>query len=398
MQNLPNKYKPLLLSLVVGLGLIGVYFMGFATGVASENGGKSFGQVFKGSLMRPRLGETDFSIFWSVLESVRKKYNGSIDYRDLVYGATKGLVEGLADPYSEFITPKENQEFQSALEGRYVGIGIEVEQIRGEFVIVAPVVGSPAAAAGLKAQDIIAAIDDKSVEGRDFGQVISAIRGPAGSEVKISVVRGNKLEEFHVKRMEVQVPSLELSYESDLAILRFRKFSNDTERLFKKAVAELLQKGVKGIVLDVRGNPGGYFDASVAVSNEFLPAGKLIVEQRLANGQKTTFTADGKGRLQDIPVIVLVDGGSASAAEILAGALKDNGRARLVGETTFGKGSIQEVEEYGDGSALKITIGNWYTPLGISISSGGLKPDSELEDNKDTKEDEQLLRAEALLR
>ncbi|MBN2585067.1 S41 family peptidase, partial [Patescibacteria group bacterium] len=183
-------------------------------------------------------------------------------------------------------------------------------------------------------------------------------------------------------RQVVKIASVRLEIADDIAVLRINKFGSDTEQLFKKAVAKILSEGAKGIVLDMRNNPGGFLDVGVKIANEFLPGG-MIVEERFRDGKATPFSADGSGKLKDLPVVVLVDGGSASAAEIVAGAIRDNQRGQLIGETTYGKGSVQEVEEFSDGSALRITVAHWFTPLGTSISEGGLKPDIVVKSGKE---------------
>jgi carboxyl-terminal processing protease len=216
--------------------------------------------------------------------------------------------------------------------------------------------------------------------------------------VVLTIIRGkDKPKDFTIVREVVKIKSVQLSFEGDIAILKITKFGTDTEKLFNTAVNQILQKPAKGILLDMRNNPGGFLDTGVKVANEFLPGG-LIVEERFKDGKVTPFSADGKGKLAKIPVVILVDGGSASAAEIVAGALRDNQRAKIVGEPTYGKGSVQEIDEFPDGSALRITIAHWYTPGGISISEGGLNPDIVIKGDGNQAEDNQLLRAIAELK
>src|SRR3990167_4060023 len=307
---------------------------------------------------------------------MKTKYTGDIDYLNVLYGTIKGAVAGLGDPYTSFTTPDENQEFFSSLSGTYEGVGVEIDFVGERLLVVATLEGSPAAVAGLQPKDEIVAVDGRIVTGMTISQAVSLIQGPRGSEVVLTIWRegDNDPQDVKLIRQVVKVASVRLEIKDDIAVLRISKFGSDTEQLFKKAVARILSDGAKGIVLDLRNNPGGFLAVSVKVANEFLSGG-MIVEERFKDGKSTPFSADGNGKLSALPIVVLVDGGSASAAEIVAGALRDNGRGQLVCETTYGKGSVQEVEEFSDGSALRITVAHWFTPLGTSISEGGLKPD-----------------------
>lgn len=372
----PNKST--FWSVVLVVSLLATYALGYTAGYAHDLKASSFAQTFSDRFVKTQLGTTDFNIFWSVLDVLRDKFAGTIDYKNLVYSSTKGLVEGLGDPYSEFATPEENRAFFDSLEGRYEGVGLEMDIVDGVPIVLSTIKGSPAAAADIKPRDIILAIDGKTVEGQTPTELLTKIRGRAGTKVKISLARADKIFEVELTRTEIKVPSLELSFTDGIGVLHIRKFAEDSGKLFKEAVNEIIKNNPKGLILDMRSNPGGLLDQSVQIANEFLGKDQVIVEQRLKDGKTTAYKADGKGRLQHLKIIVLVDTGSASASEIVAGALRDNGKARLVGEQTYGKGSIQEIDQFADGSALKITVGYWYTPKGISISPDGLKPDTEM--------------------
>ena len=352
------------------------YSLGFIRGSHQRLTADNFSAVFRGGFGAAENSVPNFSLYETVLDLMKTKYTGDIDYLNVLYGTIKGAVAGLGDPYTSFTTPDENQEFFSSLSGTYEGVGVEIDFVGERLLVVATLEGSPAAVAGLQPKDEIVAVDGRIVTGMTISQAVSLIQGPRGSEVVLTIWRegDNDPQDVKLIRQVVKVASVRLEIKDDIAVLRISKFGSDTEQLFKKAVARILSDGAKGIVLDLRNNPGGFLDVSVKVANEFLSGG-MIVEERFKDGKSTPFSADGNGKLSALPIVVLVDGGSASAAEIVAGGLRDNGRGQLVGETTYGKGSVQEVEEFSDGSALRITVAHWFTPLGTSISEGGLKPD-----------------------
>lgn len=360
------------------------YGLGFTKGYYQRITVQNFKTIFGTGFGGAEKAIPNFSLYETVLDVTREKYIGQINYLDVLYGTIKGAMAGLGDPYTSFSTPSENNEFFSSLNGIYEGVGIEMEFAGDRLLVVATLEGSPAEAAGFKAKDEILAIDGKLVAGMTIGQAVSLIQGPRGTEVVLTIlpVGSGQPQDIKMIRQVVKVASVRMEIKDNIAVLRINKFGSDTEQLFNRAVSKLLADGAKGVVLDMRNNPGGFLDVGVKVANEFLSGG-LIVEERFKDGKSTPFSADGAGKLKDLPVVVLVDGGSASAAEIVAGALKDNQRAILVGETTYGKGSVQEIEEFPDGSALRITVAYWFTPLGISISEGGLKPDIVVKSEKE---------------
>jgi carboxyl-terminal processing protease len=396
--NRKELFKQLVSILGIGLLLGSFYLLGFTKGYYQRVNANNFATVFKQKLTNYESTNPDFALYESVLSLINNKYFGDINYQDILYGSIKGGVYSLGDPYTSFSTPDENKDFFTSLDGLYEGVGIEIDLIDGKVMVIAPLEGSPAAVAGISPKDEILAIDGKPVAGLDLNEVLSLIKGPKGSTVVLTIIRGkDKPKDFTIVREVVKIKSVQLSFEGDIAILKITKFGTDTEKLFNTAVNQILQKPAKGILLDMRNNPGGFLDTGVKVANEFLPGG-LIVEERFKDGKVTPFSADGKGKLAKIPVVILVDGGSASAAEIVAGALRDNQRAKIVGEPTYGKGSVQEIDEFPDGSALRITIAHWYTPGGISISEGGLNPDIVIKGDGNQAEDNQLLRAIAELK
>lgn len=379
--------------------LLVVYFAGVTQGYYDKVTANNFGAVFKQELQRKQLGKTDFGLFWQVADKLRNKYYGSINAQDMLYGSIKGLVAAIGDPYTIFADPAENSQFFDTLNGSYEGIGVELDVVDGALVVLTPLKGSPAETAGLKTGDEITEVDGKTIVGMTFAEVLSTIKGPAGSQVNLTIIREGVKDPLVLKitRQTIKRDSVSVEIGKDkIAVITITRFATDTDAGFKTAVNKVIADGAKGVVLDLRNNPGGFLDSGVKVANEFLKSG-LIVEERMKNGEKTSYSADGTGRLTTIPLTVLMNGGSASAAEIVAGALQDNGRAKIVGEQSYGKGSVQEVEEFPDGSALRVTVGKWYTPKGTSISDSGITPDKKVELTGKETTDVQLTEAKKLL-
>lgn len=366
--------------------LMGVYLLGVTKGyyqrITAHNFGLVFGQEF-GS-QESRL--PNFGLYETVLDLVDDKYYGDVNYVDVLYGTIKGAVAAIGDAYTSFNTPEENRAFFDSLDSIYEGVGVEIDYIGDRLFVVSAIDGTPAKVAGLKPKDEILAVDGIGVQGLYIDEVVGMIQGPRGSEVILTVYREGFREplDITIKREVIRVQSVTVSVKDGIANIRVSKFASDTQRLFNRAVDEIIRVGAKAVVLDLRDNPGGFLDVGVNVANEFLDGG-LIVEERFKNGEVIPFSADGNGRLANLPVAVLVNGGSASASEIVAGALQDNQRATIIGEHTYGKGSVQEIEEFIDGSSLRVTVAHWFTPNGISISEAGVKPDivigGEAEDN-----------------
>ena len=392
------KDKKQYIYVAVGVVLLGAtYLLGMTQGYYSRISANNFATVFKSELEGRKLGEVDLSLLWDVIGTIDEKYIGTANYRDIAYGAIKGAVAGVGDPYTVFSDPEENEAFFNSLDGIYEGVGIEVEIADGALLIVAPLAGSPAEEAGIRSGDLIVAVDGKTVVGETLDEVISRIKGPTGTSVKLTVVRGEEEPKIiSVRRQVIKRESVDTTIEDGIARIRIYRFAGDTEAGINRAVDQIKRQKVDKVILDLRGNPGGFLDAGVFVANEFLSGGG-IVEERFKTGEVAPLTADGKGRLQDVKVVVLVNGGSASASEIVAGALQDAGRATIMGTQTYGKGSVQEVESFPDGSSLRVTVAKWYTPKGRSISDEGITPDKvvELEDNNEA--DLQLDAAKELL-
>lgn len=335
-----------------------------------------------------------FNQVQSLLES---NFNGDIDPKKQNEGAIKGYVASLGDPYTVYLNPDEAKELSDDLKGELSGIGIEVGIKKDRLTVIAPIDGSPAAKAGMQSGDVIALINGKDSSQLSLDEAVKTIRGEKGTQVKLTILRGSEPpKELEITRDTIQVSSVSTDIkDGNVGYIRLRRFGDDTDVAIRKATADLSSKGVKKIVLDLRDNPGGYLDSAVTVSSEFLAQG-TVVEERGKHIETKKLTANPGGNLTDAKLVILINEGSASASEITAGALKDNGRAILVGEKSYGKGSVQEVKQLGNGAQLKITVAGWYTPKGVNISKEGIKPDIEVKttaDDLNAGRDPQLERA-----
>jgi carboxyl-terminal processing protease len=318
------------------------------------------------------------------------------------------MVKALGDPYTVFLPPGENEIFNEDLAGQLEGVGILIGFKNSQLVVMSPLADSPAAKAGIKAGDAILGIIDKTKKveqdtaGISLPEAVNLIRGKAGTKVSLILSREGKPEAFTVEmtRVKLDIPSVVLTYtgtNQDVVWLKLLRFGGDTTTEWEKNVQLILseKRDLKGIVLDLRNNPGGYMEAAVDIAGEFLKTGSLVVIENRGNGSQKEYRTQRVGRLTGAPLVVLVNGGSASAAEILAGALKDNQRAKLVGETTFGKGSVQEPLALDGDAGLHVTVARWLTPNGFWVNQKGLEPDVKIEQSE--KEDTQLNAAVKLL-
>ena len=322
----------------------------------------------------------DFGLFWSAWDKITQNYDGTLDYNKLIYGAIDGMVKAAGDPYTMFLTPDQSKKFDEDLEGTISGIGAEVGVKNDRIIIIAPIDGSPAQKAGLKPQDVILKIDDSDTKGMDINTAVSKIRGEIGTKVKLTILRSDKESVYEITREKIDIKSVKWDVKANnIGYIEISRFDSNTASLMNDAINDLNGKNVRGIVIDLRNNPGGYLDAAVDVSSDFLKKGSVIVTEKKTTGtdKSRTYKSDGKGLSTDnnVPIVILVNEGSASASEIVAGALKDNNRATLLGEKTFGKGSVQSVENLGQGTSLHITVAHWYTPSGKNIGKEGITPD-----------------------
>lgn len=324
-----------------------------------------------------KSSQLDLSSLQQVYDVLESKYDGQLDVNKLIDGAKHGLVNAAGDPYTTYFSAKEAEEFQSDLEGKFEGIGAELGKRDNKLVVVSTLDDSPAKAAGLLANDVIVKVNSEDATSWSIDQAVSKIRGEKGTTVKLSIVRGDELKDISITRDTINNPSVKSEITPDnIGILRISRFGqSDTVSLSKQAAEQFKSAGVKGVVVDLRGNGGGYLDAAVDIAGIWLN-NKTVVTERTGGKITDTKRTGNEAMLNGVPTIVLVDGGSASASEILAGALKDNGAATLTGEKTFGKGSVQIIENLPDGAGLKVTVAKWYTPNGKNINKEGIAPDT----------------------
>lgn len=327
--------------------------------------------------------DVDFNLFWNVWDELKDKYvdKNKLDDKIMFYGAIKGLVDSIGDPYTVFMEPKIAKEFSDDLAGTFEGIGAEIGKRDNIITIVAPLADMPAEKAGLKAGDQIYAINGESTAGLAIDEAVSKIRGPKGTEVTLTIFRKGfeKPEDFKIIRQTIIVKSVKTKMGDDkIFTITITNFNDDTSELFKQAAADAVQKNPKGIILDLRNNPGGYLETAIDVASEWISEGVIVTEQ-FSPEKKNEYSHRGRARLKDFPTVVLVNEGSASASEIVAGALKDDGQATIVGMKTFGKGSVQTLQDLRDGSSVKITVAKWLTPKGYSINEQGIAPDVEVD-------------------
>jgi carboxyl-terminal processing protease len=345
--------------------------------------------------------QVDFAPFWKTWNLLNEKFVGSTTTpdQDKVWGAIEGLAASYKDPYTVFLPPEETKAFESEIRGSFEGVGMEIGIKDEQLTVVAPLKGTPAERAGLLPGDRILKIDDKVTLGMSVEQAVRMIRGPKGTPVRLTVSRNGTRGPFEVSivRETIAIPTIDTEVRVPVAvssggevtpanlrdgvfILKLHNFSSVSPALFRDALRQFIQSGSTKLVLDLRGNPGGYLEAAVDMASFFLPAGKVVVKEAVSGGEEgRVYRSRGYDVFNDqLKIAVLINNGSASASEILAGALREHGKAKLIGVKTFGKGSVQEVVPITDDTSLKVTIARWLTPNGVSISEGGLTPDIEV--------------------
>ena len=330
--------------------------------------------------------EVNWQILWDAIEKINEKYvNRPADMQKVLYGAVSGAVSALDDPYSVFLPPKEAKEFKDELAGTLEGIGAEIATKNQLLVVVSPLADSPAEKAGIKAGDYIQKIDGKETAGLAVDEAVGKIRGSAGTKVTLSVFHKGqtKPQDITITRAKIEVQSIESETKEvngkKIGYIQIRRFGDDTAKKLEKIVSDFLVQNVSGVILDVRSNPGGFLEAAVDVASNWVSNGKIVVIQEFGSGVREEYKSEGQARLSGIPTAVLINGGSASASEIVAGALQDQGFAKLVGEKTFGKGSVQELIDLRDDAQVKLTIAKWLTPNGHDLNKDGLEPDEKIE-------------------
>ena len=353
----------------------------FLAGVAIGDNKIKFGpdKVFRESVQNSDVGDIDYDGINELYKNLVDGYDGDLDPIKLEEGLKSGLVRATDDPYTEFFNEEEAKDFNESLNGSFEGIGAELGK-EGEFVvIISPIDGFPAKNAGLESGDIISKIDDESAFDITITDAVKKIRGEKGTKVKLEIIRDGEVKEFEITRDTINLPSVETEKKDDIGVIKISRFGKDTIGLVEEAARKFTNEDVKGVILDMRGNPGGLLDASVDVADLWLDRGDLILEEKRGGIVIKTFKAKKDPILGDTETIVLVNEGSASASEIVAGALRDNNEAIIIGQKTFGKGSVQEVRNLDDGGLLKVTVARWFTPSGSNIDQEGIKPDQEVE-------------------
>lgn len=338
------------------------------------------------------VADEDFSPFWKVWHIIDEKYPGAdaVTQAKRIQGAISGLVSSLDDPYSVFFPPEESKDFEATINGSFEGVGMEIGIKNKTLTVIAPLKNTPAERAGMKAGDLILKIGDTVTSDMTVEKAVRLIRGPQGTDIKLTIFREgeDKPRDISITRDVIEIPTIDGSLRSDgIYVIRLYNFSANSAPLMEEQLRSFVASGSNKLVIDVRNNPGGYLDSAVQIASFFLPEGEVIVTEDFGkNGEPRAYRSRGYNLLSNsnIKVAVLVDKGSASASEILAGALNEHGIAPLIGETTYGKGSVQEVLNVTKDTTLKLTVAKWLTPNGVSISEHGLTPTISVEVPEDT--------------
>jgi carboxyl-terminal processing protease len=347
----------------------------------------------------PPESGTTFDLFWEAWQLIQRDYYGDLPTEEeMTYGAIRGAVNTLGDPFTAFIEPDAAEINRQDDSGSFEGIGAYVTMQDGRLMIVSTFEGQPAEQVGLRRNDIVLQVDDTVIENMSIYEAIDLIRGPAGTTVTLTILReGEEPFEVEVTRASIDIPVVESEMREDgIAYVRLIDFSSDAAAKLEAAVEEMLAQNPTGLILDLRSNPGGWLNEAVLVSGLFLPEDELVLIERFRDGTERPYYSPNQPVNLDLPMVLLVDGGSASASEIVAGALQDHGRATLIGETTFGKGSVQWPHELSNGAELRVTVARWFTPADRAIHGEGLEPDITVEltvEDMDAGLDPQLDRA-----
>lgn len=374
-KNNPVKITILIL-LSIGIGFLGGSFYATRAALTSSNGQVNIEKVVN-LYSQNRSSSVNFDQYWKVWDHIKEKYAGEVDEVDLFYGSLKGMVNTLDDPYSKYMPPKESKEFSKSLSGEFEGIGAEIGIRENRLTVVTPLDQSPAKKAGLRAGDKILAIDGEDTKGITVEKAVQKIRGEGGTEVTLTVLHDgeNDSVDITITRDKINIPTVNFSMkEGGIAYLQIRYFNQNTWDQFNQAIKQIQEESPRGIILDMRNNPGGFLKTSIDVASEWVREGTIVSQGEDGDINKR-FKTNGSHRLADIPTVVLVNKGTASGAEIVAGALRDHNAATVIGKQTFGKGSVQDLKIFPDGSSIKLTIAKWYTPSGDLIDQKGIKPD-----------------------
>ncbi len=359
----------------------GLFLMAFVVGFLLGNAGASQGN-------RQEDEYKYFRMFTDVFRTVKENYVGDPNTKELIYGALNGMLKSL-DPFSAFFTPEQYKEFRQETEGEFGGVGIEIGMDKGRPIVISPIEGTPAYRAGIRSGDIIVEINGEDTSNMSLVDVVRRIRGKPGTKVNLTIIRkgADKPIKVELERAIIKVESVKWTRLQDVGYIRLSQFTEGAGRDVERAIKSLISQGVKGIVLDLRNDPGGLLTEAISVSEAFLKEGKLVVYTKTRKGEVNRYFSRKKPALpEDVPLVVLINKGSASASEIVAGALQDHKRAILVGERSFGKASVQNIIPLEDGSAIKLTVAHYYTPLGRLIDKKGIQPDVEVKVSEEQEE------------
>jgi len=399
----PPAVALLVVSILVGTSFSSGWFLGEQRGARAAVPEGEGRLLDKGEMPASVSEDVDFDDFWNVWNLVKENYyKQPVSDRSLYYGAVRGMVAAAGDPYTMYFDPESSKEFKDMLSGTFSGIGAELGSKDGMVVVVAPLAGSPAEKAGLTAGDIILAVDDEDATKMSVDQVVARVRGVEGTEVVLSVVHdgADHADDIRITRKVIKIDSVKWNIDNEgFATILIAEFNGDTTGLFNQAVNDVLSKNAKGIVFDLRSDPGGLLTAAIDVASAWTGYQTVVIQKQQEDAR--SYPGVSAPRLAGIPTVVLVNGGSASASEIVAGALQDYGLATMVGTQTFGKGSVQDFRDLRDGGSVKITIAAWYTPKGRTINETGLTPDVVVEYTKEdahAKRDPQKEKALEILR
>ncbi|QYJ17079.1 putative CtpA-like serine protease [Rubrobacter xylanophilus DSM 9941] len=367
-----KKRGPLIRALLLAALLVAVAFGAYEYGKSQSPAGLS------GSDQR------SLRLYAEALDAVRDGYvdREAIDPKKQTYAAIEGMLDSLGDDgHTRFLTPEERRENQQGLSGNYVGIGVQLEDRDGRVVVASPIEGSPADRAGIESGDVLVAVNGRSVSGQELDRIADQVKGPEGTRVRITVLRAGEEKTFYLERAEIESPAVSWAMVPGTAIahIRLASFSDDSARELRAAFEEARLDGAERFVLDLRDNPGGRLEQAVEMAGFFLEPESVVYIRRDASGEREPVRADGDAELSEVPLAVLVNGGSASSAEILAGALRDNGRARVIGQRTFGTGTVLSEFVLSDGSAILLGVAEWLTPDGDFIRNTGIEPDIRVE-------------------
>ena len=345
-------------------------------------------------------GETEtvnMQLFWDTWNILSGRYVDPhiLDSQKMIFGAIKGMVDALEDPYTIFMTPKENKDFQDVLSGTLEGIGAELTIRNGMLTIISPLKGSPAKKAGLQPEDVIYAVDGELVGEMTFEEAVLRIRGEKGTQVTLTILRQGEQEpiDITITRDTINIESVTWEMKNGIAIIEINQFGTNTRWEFSKIINEILNSRPKGIILDLRYNGGGYLDGAIDIVSEFIEKGKVVTIKKRNPEEDEVIYVNGQARMANQPLVVLINKGSASASEIVAGAIQDHERGTVIGVNSFGKGTVQEVENLIGGSSLRLTVAKWFTPDDINISETGITPDVIVEldaDDLENGDDPQL--------